>query len=183
MIPVLETERLILRPFEVSDSERVQLLFGDRKIAETTLIVPHPFPEEKALQWIDSHKTRASDGTASIFAVALNSNNELIGTTMLRVDKEHNRGELSYWFGVPYWGQGYATEAALTVIEYGFQQLNLNKIFAAAMTKNPSSIRVMKKLGLRYEGTFYQHVLKWGKYEDLSYYAILRSQYQQSANI
>ncbi len=177
MIPILETERLILRPFDLTDAEKVEQLFGDIKIAETTIIVPHPFPKEIALSWISSHQERAAKGEAFIFAVTLKSNNELAGTIMIRVDEEHNRGELSYWFGTPYWDCGYCTEAAKKIIRYGFEKLNLNRIWAAAMTKNPASMKVMSKAGLKYEGTFPQHVYKWGKYEDLSFYGNIKTQY------
>ena len=66
-------------------------------------------------------------------------------------------------------------EAARAVIEFGFQQLSLNRIVAYAMTKNPASSRVMEKIGMTYEGTFPQHVRKWDDYEDLVAYGIVRS--------
>ncbi|MGE5544537.1 MAG: GNAT family N-acetyltransferase, partial [Bacillota bacterium] len=145
MIPILETERLILRPFVLTDTQKAAQLFGDKRIAETTLIVPYPFTKEEALSWISTHQERAAKGEAFIFAVVLKSNNELVGTAMIRIDEEHNRGELSYWFGVSYWGCGYATEAAKRIIKFGFEELDLNRIWAAAMTKNPASMKVMSK--------------------------------------
>jgi len=178
MIPTLKTDRLILRPFHAADAPRAATLFGAKEIAATTLIVPHPFSEQDALAWIASHAARAAKGEAYIFAIALRAENELAGTAMLRVDREHRRAELSYWLGVPYWNHGYTTEAAGALIAFGFEELQLNRIWAAAMTKNPASIQVLCKAGLKYEGTFPQHVWKWGQYEDLAFFGLLRAQYQ-----
>jgi ribosomal-protein-alanine N-acetyltransferase len=180
MIPILETERLLLRPYELSDAERVEQLAGHKKVAETTLHIPHPYPKGLASSWIASHQERASKGESFIFAVVVKPINDLIGTMAIRVDKEHNRGELAYWFGVPYWGKGYCTESAKKVVDFGFNTLGLNKIWASAMTRNPASINVMRKIGLKHEGTFRQHVLKSEQYEDLEYYSILKSEYIQS---
>ncbi|MFC0271160.1 GNAT family N-acetyltransferase [Metabacillus herbersteinensis] len=79
--------------------------------------------------------------------------------------------------GVEYWGKGYTTEAARRIICYGFQHLQLNKIFAATMSHNPASSRVMKKVDMTYEGTAREHVKKWGNYVDLDFYTILRSEW------
>lgn len=98
-----------------------------------------------------------------------------MGVVSLGLAMAHHRAELGYWIGKPYWGQGYMTEAARAVIEFGFQQLSLNRIVAYAMTKNPASSRVMEKNGMTYEGTFPQHVRKWDDYEDLVAYGIVRS--------
>ncbi|MGO4371700.1 GNAT family N-acetyltransferase, partial [Paenibacillus sp. MCAF20] len=89
--------------------------------------------------------------------------------------KHHNRAELAYWMGKPYWGLGYATEAARRVVQFGFEELALNRIHAAAMTRNPASYNVMIKAGMKYEGTFPQHIKKWEQYEDLVFYGLNRS--------
>ena len=179
MIPILETERLLLRPFEQSDAEKVEQLAGHKKVAETTLLIPHPYPKGLALTWIASHQEQASEGEAFIFAIVLKSNLELMGAMAIRVDEQHNRGELGYWVGVPYWGQGYCTEAANKVIEFGFEKLALNRLWASVMTNNPASIKVMRKIGLNYEGIFPQHALKSGQYEDVEFYGLVKSQYLQ----
>lgn len=93
----------------------------------------------------------------------------------------HRRAELGYWVGVPYWGKGYATEAARLIIGLGFRE-GLNSIFARFFTQNPASGRVMQKAGMRYEGTLRQHVCKNGEFLDLAYYSILRSEWQGQAS-
>jgi RimJ/RimL family protein N-acetyltransferase len=76
---------------------------------------------------------------------------------------------------VPYWGRGYATEAALAVIAFGFEELGLNRIYAQHMASNPASGRVMQKAGMRHEGTLRQHVTKFGIVDDIAIYGILAS--------
>ena len=86
-------------------------------------------------------------------------------------------GELGYWLGVPFWNQGYCTEAALAVVQYGFEVLRLHRIYASHMIRNPASGRIMQKIGMTYEGCQRQHVQKWGVFEDLATYGILQSEY------
>ncbi|MCM3338781.1 GNAT family N-acetyltransferase [Paenibacillus sp. MER TA 81-3] len=75
-------------------------------------------------------------------------------------------------------GQGFATEAAGRVMAFGFGFLGLHKMWAAAMTSNPASAKVIEKLGMKQEGMFREHVLKWDRFEDLVYYDMLKSEYE-----
>lgn len=155
---------------------RAQELGGDREVAETTFM-PHPYTLEIAENWIKTHSKLIENGDAYPFAVILESENQLIGTMTIRVDKLHNKGELGYWIGKAYWGKGYATEAAKRVIDFGFKELNLNRIWAPIMSKNKASSKVLKKVGLIYEGTLKQDVLRWNQYEDVDVYGLIKSDY------
>lgn len=84
---------------------------------------------------------------------------------------------MGYWIGVPYWNKGYATEAASAVIEFGFNEMMLNKIHAHHMGNNESSGKVMIKNGMEKEGYFKKHILKNGEYLDTVFYGILREDY------
>jgi len=174
MLPNIETERLILRPFTLADAPTVQRLAGDREIASTTLRMPHPYPDGAAETWIATHAVKFEQDVLATLAVTLRSTGELIGTVSLEINRPHRRAELGYWLGKPWWNQGYTTEAARALIGYGFSTLDLNRIFAWHFVRNPSSGRVLQKLGMSYEGCERQSVLKWGKFEDLACYAILR---------
>ncbi len=68
---------------------------------------------------------------------------ELIGAIGLTLSKKYDHAEMGYWIGVPFWGKGYCTEAAKIVLQYGFEELKLNRIFAHHMTNNPASGKVM----------------------------------------
>ena len=175
--PSLETERLILRPFELSDAPRVKLLAGDHDIAVMTLNVPHPYEEGLAEKWIGCHPERFEKGQEAVFAITLKAGGELIGAVGLILDLDHERAELGYWIGKPYWGHGYCTEAVRVVLRYGFMAFRLNRVHASHFQHNPASGRVMQKLGMKYEGRLRQHVKKWGQFVDNELYSILRSEF------
>ncbi len=89
------------------------------------------------------------------------------------IDREHLQAELSFWVGVPWWGRGFATEAALAVVAHGFGDLHLNRIYAFHMERNPQSGNVLRKIGMRPEGCLRQRVRKWGVFEDVALLAML----------
>ncbi|QOY35710.1 GNAT family N-acetyltransferase [Anaerobacillus isosaccharinicus] len=174
-----ETDRLYLRPFEPDDAKTVQALTSDKDLARTTLHIPYPYPEGYADHWITSCSEKMKKGSSYSFAIILKGTMELVGCLTLNIALNHNRGELAYWIGKPYWDNGYATEASKKIIDYAFCELDLNRIWASVMDKNQASIEVMKKSGLLYEGKFPQHVLKWGHYEDVAYYGLVKAQYKK----
>jgi len=108
----------------------------------------------------------------------LKSTQELIGAISLTINKRFNRAELGYWVAKKYWNQGYCTEAAKAMLEYGFHKLYLHKIIATYITRNPASGKIMRKIGMKKEGVFKEHVIKWDKYEDLVSYGILREEWE-----
>jgi RimJ/RimL family protein N-acetyltransferase len=173
---MLTTPRLLLRPFTLADAPEVQRLASDRDIASTTLNIPHPYEDGMAEAWIDTHQAQYEQGTLVNFAMVGRSDGKLIGAIGLHPDRQHNRAELGYWVGKPFWNQGYCTEAAQAVVRYGFEVLGLHRIHATHIKRNPASGRVMQKIGMRYEGCLRQHVQKWGVFEDMEIYGILRSE-------
>lgn len=177
--PQIKTDRLILRGFKLSDASQVQELAGDTKIAEMTLAVPHPYETGMAETWISTHLSDLEKGTGVVFALVHQESDQLIGAMGLVINKTFHRAELGYWIGAPFWGNGYATEAALEVLNYGFTVMKLNKINATHMVHNPASGRVMEKIGMTTEGLLKQHVHKDGKFIDLAAYAILAENWQQ----
>ncbi len=124
--------------------------------------------------WIATLEKGYAEGKLLTFAVVLRDNEKLIGAVGLKVDRYSNKADLGYWIGKPYWNAGYATEAARAALAAGFDELDLNRIGAFHLARNPSSGRVMEKLGMLREGTARQDTMKWGKYEDLVSYGLLR---------
>jgi [ribosomal protein S5]-alanine N-acetyltransferase len=175
-----ETDRLFLRPFELEDAEIVQTLTSNIDLARTTLHIPYPYPDGYAIHWITSCTEKLKKGSSYSFAIILKETMELVGCMTLTLALNHKRGELAYWIGKPYWDNGYATEGSKRLIEFAFYELNLNRVWACVMKKNKASIEVMKKSGLLYEGTLPQHVFKWGQYEDVAYYGIVKEQYEKT---
>jgi [ribosomal protein S5]-alanine N-acetyltransferase len=174
-MPVLVARRLVLRPFDLSDASDLQRLAGDFAIADTTAAIPHPYPDGAAEAWIAAHKDEFINNKMLALAITLKETGELAGcVSILDIDKTSNSGELGYWIAKDLWGQGYCTEAASAIIKYGFEEMNLNRIHAKHLVRNPASGSVMKKLGMTQEGYLWKAFVKWGIYEDNVLYAILR---------
>jgi len=170
----LETARLRIRQYREDDIADLVPLIGAREVAATTGRIPHPYKVEDAREFLAKIET---DREINL-AVALRENDRLIGGIGLRLVEQHQQAELGYWLGVPYWGKGYATEAGREMLRYGFEQLNLHRIFATYFTSNPASGRVLKKLGMHHEGRQREHFLKWNQFVDLKLYAMLRQEWK-----
>ena len=150
--PTLETERLILRPFQMSDAADVRRLGGDIRVAEQLSRMPHPYPEGQAEEWISSHEADYEAGTHLNFAITLKSTGEFMGSIGLHPREDLLRAQVGYWVGVPYWGKGYVTEALKEMIRFGFDDFALQRIYAIHLVTNPASGRVMEKAGMKLEG-------------------------------
>lgn len=174
----LATLRLLLRPFAAPDAPRLVALAGNYEVARNTLNIPHPYTEEDAQTWLRLTQQHREQGTAHQFALELRATGEFIGGMGLGLAPRHDRAEVGYWLGQPYWGQGLATEALGAVLRYGFETLKLNKIYATHHASNLASGRVMTKNGLVLEGRLAQHVQRDGEYLDLWQYGLLRRDYR-----
>ena len=174
----LRTERLLLRSFRRSDIPQIVRLAGAREVAVTTLRIPHPYTENDADYFLSTFETECRRGSAAVFAVTLNEGVELCGAVGLHIESAYARAELGFWIGVPYWGRGYATEAARAVMKYGFESLKLHRIYASHFKDNLASKRVLLKLAMRYEGCARHHIQKWGRFIDLENYGLLAEEYR-----
>ncbi len=132
-----------------------------------------------ALEWIEQHERYRAEGSQFIYAVETKEYAELIGAVGLIVVSDHRQAELGYWIGVPYWGQGYATEAAAELLKTGFDSLSVNKIFSRHYGINPASGRVLEKIGMTLEGRLREHFIRFDVAQDLVYYGMLRSEYEK----
>jgi ribosomal-protein-alanine N-acetyltransferase len=174
--PTLHTERLILRQFQPSDADTVQRLAGVKEVAAGTLL-PHPFEVEAAAQWIAQQQEQFAAGTAITIAIVLAEEEQLIGSIGMDIASEHQLARLSYWLGTDYWNQGYCTEAVRAVIDYGFTRLSLHRIYAPHFHNNPASGRVLRKIGMTYEGRMREHYIRFGRFVDVEIYGILREEF------
>jgi RimJ/RimL family protein N-acetyltransferase len=178
----IQTKRLLLRAPLLDDAPILYELLQEKDIARTTANIPHPYPEDLAMQWIENKRYIMQEGDAEMgFLITSLEHGNVLGGIGLRIDNEHQAAEVGYWIGKPYWGNGYATEALQAIIEYGFTQLNLNRIFADYQTDNLASRRVMEKCGMTFEGILRQHVIKWGEFKDLGVLSILREEFKQNS--
>jgi ribosomal-protein-alanine N-acetyltransferase len=179
--PALTTTRLVLRAFGAGDIDDIVRLAGDFAIADTTLMIPYPYSRADAEQWLATHLPKFEAGEQVTLAVTDRQTGELVGAVGLAVAARFDRAELGYWIGKPYWRKGYCTEAAGALMEWGFLNLNLNRIYASHFKRNPASGRVMQKLGMTREGEFREHIKKWDRYENMVYYGILRGEWAGKA--
>jgi RimJ/RimL family protein N-acetyltransferase len=172
--PTLRTDRLVLRPFVMEDAPDVSRLAGDKRVVLHTLTMPHPYEVHHATAWIAMHKRLRAEGTGVVFAICDGATGALMGAIGLVIDKTHPRAELGYWIGVPFWGRGYATEAARAMLAHGFRDLKLPRIFACYYAANPSSGRVLEKIGMKREGVSPRHVTRFGTVHDQVHFGMLR---------
>lgn len=145
-IPVLETKRLALRAPRLEDAKMVAALANDRRIAENTARIPHPYKVADAEGFISSVN---KPGGEAVFLITLRDKT-IIGACGIAMQEQ--TPELGYWLGVPYWGQGYATEAVHAVIDYTFTDLKHDALQAGARVTNPASRRVLEKCGFQWTG-------------------------------
>jgi len=174
LLPTLPTTHLVLRPYSLADVPDLVRLAGAREVAATTLRIPHPYREQDAVDFVAACQPDADAGQSVRFAIALRETGEFCGGVGMRLELDHHRAELGYWLGVPYWGRGYATEAAQAVLRYGFDTLGLHRIYAQHVRENPASGRVLKKIGMRYEGCLRGHICKWDTFHDLEMYGAVK---------
>ena len=144
--PVLETERLVLRAPRLGDAKTVAVLANDRRIAENTARIPHPYRVADAEDFIAT----ANLGNEAVFVITLR-NGALIGACgFMQIDR--HPPEIGYWLGVKHWGKGYATEAVRAMIDHVFTDLDCEAIQSSARVTNPASRRVLEKCGFQWTG-------------------------------
>lgn len=169
----LRTAHLILRPLERAHLEFMLPLIGAREVAATTLRIPHPYTRKDAEDYFAAMEPEVAKGNMVRLSLFIAASDEYCGSMGLHIERDHERAEMGYWIGVPYWGRGYASEAARAVVAYAFDELRLNRVFATVFKGNTASRRVAEKAGMRYEGCLRQHVNKWGQLLDVEVYGAL----------
>lgn len=177
-IPTIKTDRLTLRPFNLSDAKEVQRQAGNPKVAATTATIPHPYPDGAAEEWISKHQEWFEKGQAVDWAIVLNENSKLIGCISLGMNKIHQRAEVGYWIGEENWNKGYCSEAAKAAFKYAFEEMKLNKITSRHMAENLASGKVMQNAGMEQEGFLKQDFFRQGRFVDMVVYGLLKEQWR-----
>lgn len=140
----MKTARLTLRPLSADDATRIAVLGGDWDVARMTGRIPYPYSEEAALDWVSG----LADGE---IVFGIEHNGELIGLCGYSAS-DTGSAELGYWIGKPYWGEGFATEAADALMTFGFTKGGVKRFTCCHFTDNVQSARVAAKLGFRANG-------------------------------
>lgn len=176
-MPVLETDRLILRKIKLDDIDDMYEYASDASVTKYLTWYPH---DSKAytFEYVSYLQGRYKVGDFFDWAVTLKSNGKMIGTCgFTRFDFFNDSAEIGYALNPKYHGRGIATEAVARVIEFGFKNLGLNRLECRYMVENIASRRVMEKNGMIFEGVRRQGVLVKGIYRDVGVCAILKSDY------
>ena len=173
-LPKLETERLILRPLKMSDARDMYAYAKDTEVSRHVLWDAHRNIWDSR-QFLRAAIRQYRWGKPGSFAITLRESGRMIGTIgFMWVNYEYKSAEVGYSLSREYWNRGIMTEALRQVVEFGFQELRLNRIEAQHDVDNPASGRVMAHVGMQYEGTLRQRIKNKGRFVDVALYAILR---------
>ncbi len=175
-LPVLFTEDLLLRSFVPDDAGDVARLCNDPALCDGTLSLPYPYPVSLARNWIASQRENRDLELAYEFAVTDRISGALYGCISLSNHAAHGNGEIGYWIGKDFWGRGIATQAGKALLHWAFAEKGFHRIYGRHFSSNPASGRVLQKLGMTYEGTQREHLLRNGTYRDVLLYGILASE-------
>lgn len=176
-IPTIYTDRLILREMRRSDAKDMYEYSCNPETSKYLLWDVHKSPDFTK-EFIDYVISKYKSGEYSDWALVYKENSKMIGTTgFTRIDEENRVAEIGYVLNPDYWGMGLATEAAAAAIKFAFETLNMHRVEAKFMFGNDASLKVMKKLGMKFEG--YQRDLMFvkGKYRTIGTASILKSEY------
>jgi len=143
---VLETERLTLRRPTLADVKAIARLANDRRIAENTRRLPHPYSQDDAIEFV---RATANENRGTVFLIE----SELTPIGVVGVDwRDPDAPELGYWLGVEHWGQGFGTEAARAMIDFAFEEFAIEHLISGARVANPASRNILEKCGFQWSG-------------------------------
>ena len=177
--PVLETQRLRLRKPEISDASDVLVFRGDPVVQKYDDPVIHTVQEAEAFinELLDEFRTRSGIS----WVMELKEKRIVIGAFGLHHwNQYHRRAEAGYGIAHAYWGQGFASEALKAMLQYGFERMNLNRIYARTIADNHASVRLLESNGFTREGTQRKH--SWeddGTFHDSAIYGLLANEFLQ----
>lgn len=179
----LETDRLIIRPFEMQDVEEVHQMLSDEEVMRYLPDEIKSSEETRSiLDWlIECYRKNTPEHIVKLtLAVVLKENHRLIGWCGLGpVEFSPQEIEIYYGFSKDCWNRGIATEAAKAVLDFGFKTIKVDRIVALARPENVASARVIEKIGLVYEKTIENLPEKYRWFDGCLYYSLSREEYQK----
>ena len=178
----LITQRLALRPLKDSDAVDIVRGVGNLDVSKWLLVVPHPYTMEDARTWIEDNKAkwRRKKREDYTFGIELTEEHKIIGAmSIMHLSGTQGTAEIGYWIGPDYHGKGYGTEALRAVVDFSFNRLKLRRLEAGVFAENPSSGRLLEKIGFRNEGTRMQAKVSkaTGQIHDEVMYGLLARDY------
>lgn len=177
--PVLTTKRLILRQPHRDDAQDMAALANNFEVARMLASMPYPYFDTDAREFLD--RVLGGQEKACIYAVTLGESGRFIGICGLHDDAE--RSELpfiGYWLGEPYWGKGYATEAARALVDLYFKTTDLEFLQISCARENRDSLRVIEKCGGEYWKPGEEYSAALGRPRPIDHYRVSRASWMDS---
>lgn len=172
-LPVLETERMILRPIKMDDAEDMYAYGSDPEVTRYVTWHAHQSIEETQ-QFISFLLGKYEEGAVSQWGIEHKESGRLIGTMgFINWNTKHFKAEVGYALSREFWNRGYTSEAMKAIIDFGWNQMKLVRIEARCMPDNINSARVMEKVGMQYEGLMRKNLYVKGRFHDAKIYAIV----------
>ena len=150
----IRTERLLIKTPEIDDKFELTQLINDKDVIKWLSEIPFPYTLSHAEEFIEKSRERVLKQESYNFMIF--QDKKMIGG--IGLSEFNNKScQVGYWLGKKYWGNGFATEALKSILDFGFDQLNLEKIYAAYKIGNEGSIRVLNKSGFEYSRKKYEY--------------------------
>jgi ribosomal-protein-alanine N-acetyltransferase len=173
---ILQGSRIILRPMTVQDAEAVHSLLNNSEVSEFLSRVKYPLPVENVQRHLKGLNRPGARKKTFSFAVIEKKSEKLIGSASVRLSPNLAVGELGYWLGRDFWGNGYMKEALRLAVGFAFGELQLHRIFAHVFSENIRSCKLLEGLGFRKEGVLREAVFKSGKWHDYVVFSVLEGE-------
>lgn len=176
--PSLQTDRLTLRKIRISDIPSLLKYVNHKVISDNILNFPYPYLEDDAIFRMNFVLQGFKNEERYVFAIALKETDEFIGEIGIHLDKTNNRAEMGFWIGEPFWSKGYMSEAARRTLQFGFEEVGLNKIYATHFLANPASGKVLINCGMIKEAEMIDHYQHKGIYGSVLQYRLTKKEYE-----
>jgi RimJ/RimL family protein N-acetyltransferase len=177
--PELITKRLKLRRIQLNDVASLLKYVNNKKISDQILNIPFPYGEEDAIYRLNFIFQGFKNNERYVFAITFKDNNELIGEIGLHIDKINNNAQFGYWVAEPFWSKGIATEATAAILQFGFENLGLNKIYATHYPDNQASGKVMLKNKMIKEAELKDQYKINNDYRSVIQYRLTKQEYEK----
>ena len=177
-MPKMESDRLVFRAIKKTDLNDIYEYSSDPKTSKYLAWEPHK-DIEHTKQFIEIILAKYKSGEYNDWALVAKDSGKMIGTCgFTKIDNENNSVEIGYIINPKFWGNGYATEAVKRILQFAFEELNVNRVEAKFMFGNEASLAVMEKSGMKLEGYLRDAIFVKGRYHTIGISSILSREYK-----
>ncbi|MDD5463752.1 MAG: GNAT family protein [Candidatus Moranbacteria bacterium] len=168
---IIKTKRFILRPMVLKDAKDIARNINNWNVIKNLSQLPFPYELKHAKQFIGRKEKEMKKEKPENYLMVIEIDGEVVGSIGAHQIVHGHKAELGYWLAEKHWGQGIMPEAVKKFMTHIFSEFKLHRIYAYACANNKGSMRVMEKVGMKFEGILTKYALKDGKYIDCHMYA------------